>query len=170
MTEAVVYISNTGFTRQYADLLSKKLSLKEYSFEEAKKALPKGSRVIFLSWIRKGRVEGYKKAAARFGLDCVVGVGMSIEGMEVAEGFRSQTKMGDEPFFYVQGGFDFSRLTGMNRFIMKQFRDVMVPRMEGRTDLDEAQMNMLKMFRDGGNAVSIDRLSPVVEWYRNREE
>ncbi len=166
--DAIIYNSKTGFTKQYADLLSKKLSLSQYDLKKAKSALSKGSEVIFLSRIKKGKVDEFKKAAGRYELSCVVGVGMSIEGEEVAKGFKEQTGI-DEPFFYLQGGFDFNRLKGMDRFVMKQFRDAMVPRYEAATDLDEAQMNMLKMFRDGGNCVSIDRLSPVIEWYRNRE-
>ena len=52
---------------------------------------------------------------------------------------------------------------------MNQFRKTMLPRLEQVRDIDEAQLNMLKMFRDGGNCVSIDRLAPVIEWYRNLE-
>ena len=164
--DAIVYTSNTGYTKQYADLLGKKLSLPVYTIPEAKKSLSKKSEVIYLGWICKGKVVDYKKATAAFDLKAVIGVGMSIEDDEVAAGLKKQTKITQDHFFYVQGGFNFNALKGMNRFVMKQFRNTMIPRFEQRNDLDDAQMNMLKMMRDGGNAVSIDRLAPVIEWSR----
>ena len=164
--DAIVYTSYAGHTRQYADLLSKKTGLNAYSIEEAKKALPKKSRVIYLAWVRKGKVEGYQKASRAFDIACVGAVGMSIEGAAVAKGIAEQTGVKKAPLFYMQGGFDFNRLSGRNRFIMNQFRKTMVPAYEKQTDLDEAQMNMLKMFRDGGNSVGIDHLSEMLSWYK----
>ena len=84
--DAIVYTSNTGFSRQYADLLAKKLNLAEYSLDEAKKKLPRKSEVIYIAWIRKGKLVDYKKVSALFSVKCLVGVGMGIEADGVAEG------------------------------------------------------------------------------------
>ena len=58
-------------------------------------------------------------------------------------------------------------MTGRDRFIMKRFRDTMIPRYEQMRQagtLEDAQLNMLKMIRDGGNAVSIDNLKPILDF------
>ena len=47
---AILYTSNTGFTRQYALILGKKTGLPVYSLEEAISKLQQGDRVIFLVW------------------------------------------------------------------------------------------------------------------------
>ncbi len=167
--DGIVYTSYAGHTEQYAQLLSKKIGLVAYPLEEAKKALPKKADVIYLGWVRKGKVEGYHKASRAFRIGCVGAVGMSIEDEAVSKGIAEQTGVGNLPLYYMQGGFDFNRLSGRNRFIMNQFRKTMVPAYEKQTDLDEAQLNMLKMFRDGGNSVSIDRLSPILEWYKSQK-
>ena len=58
-TEAVVYTSNTGYTRQYAQLLGERTGLPVYSLEEAQRALPSGSSVLYLGWLMAGTVKGY---------------------------------------------------------------------------------------------------------------
>lgn len=44
----IVYVSNTGHTRQYAALLGEKIGLPAYSLEEACSQLPGGSRIIYM--------------------------------------------------------------------------------------------------------------------------
>ena len=43
---AILYTSNTGFTRQYAQMLGGKLGLPVYPLQEAFSELPRGSSVI----------------------------------------------------------------------------------------------------------------------------
>ena len=73
---AIVYTSNTGYTRQYATLLGEKTGLPVYSLEEAASRLPCGNCVIYLGWLMAGKVQGYAKAAKRYQIAAVCGVGM----------------------------------------------------------------------------------------------
>ena len=41
--DAIVYVSNTGFTAKYAKLLTLETDIPNYTLEEAKKNLKKGS-------------------------------------------------------------------------------------------------------------------------------
>jgi hypothetical protein len=166
--DAIVYTSYAGHTKQYADLLSKKTGLSAYTIEEAKSHLSKSAEVIYLGWVRKGKVEGFHKAEKLFHIACIGAVGMGIEDGAVSKGIAEQSGVKGIPLYYMQGGFDYNRLSGMNKFIMKQFKKTLIPAYESQSDLDEAQMNMLKMFRDGGNSVSIDRLAPILNWYREK--
>lgn len=57
----IVYESNSGFTKQYAELIANKCNLKALSLKQAKKELKKNSDVFFLGWIFGSRIMGYKK-------------------------------------------------------------------------------------------------------------
>ena len=46
--KAIVYTSNTGHTRAYAELLACKTGLPVYALEDAAKQLEKGASVIYL--------------------------------------------------------------------------------------------------------------------------
>ena len=68
MIKAIVYTSNAGHTKQYAQLLGGKISLPAYSVKEAKRALAKGDEIIYLGWLMAGKIKGYKKANRRFSI------------------------------------------------------------------------------------------------------
>lgn len=165
--DAILYSSHTGHTAQYADLLAKKLGLNAYNLSQAKQAVPKHADVIFFGWVRKGNIVDYKKANRRYHVLATCAVGMGVPDPSVAEGLAAKNKITSGKVFYLQGGFHFDQLTGRDRFIMKRFRDTMIPRYEQMRQagtLEDAQLNMLKMIRDGGNAVSIDNLKPILDF------
>ena len=110
---AIVYTSNTGYTAQYAGLLGKRTGLPVYSLTEAGAKLPAGNCVIYLGWLMAGKVQGYAKAAKRYRVAAVCGVGMGATGSQLAD-VRKANSLGDElPLFTLQGGFDMSRLKGI---------------------------------------------------------
>lgn len=74
--EAIVYTSQTGHTRQYARLLGEALGLPVQPLEE--NGLPRGSAVIYLGWLRANRVKGYRRAAGRYCICAVCGVGSAL--------------------------------------------------------------------------------------------
>ncbi len=166
--DAVVYVSNAGHTGKYAELLAKKLSVPLYPPDEAKGKIKKNSEIIFMGWVRKGKITGYKKAAKRYRIKAVIAVGMGIEGEAVEEGLKIKNHV-KEPLFYLQGGMNQSLLKGRDAMIIKQYKNTMVPRLEEAAkamELDEAKRNMLKMLKDGGNAVTVDRLQRIMEFLR----
>lgn len=55
-TDAIVYTSNTGYTAEYAKIIAKRTGLLVYSFDEARKNLPKKSRIIYLGWLMAGKI------------------------------------------------------------------------------------------------------------------
>ena len=56
MIDAVVYTSNTGYTKQYAELLSKRLSLPVYSLKDAPSELKDGSEIIYPAGLWRARL------------------------------------------------------------------------------------------------------------------
>ena len=79
---AIVYTSNTGYTRQYALLLGAKTGLPVYALDEARKCLTPGCAILYLGWLMAGKVQGYAKANGRFRIAAVCGVGMGAPGSQ----------------------------------------------------------------------------------------
>ena len=114
---AIVYISNTGYTRQYALLLAKESGLPVFSYDEAISGLPGGSRIIYMGWIHASRIKGYSGAAKRFSVCAVCGVGLCDTGTLITEVRKATSIPEDIPLFTLQGGFNKSKLKGVDKLI-----------------------------------------------------
>lgn len=102
---AIVYVSNTGHTRQYALLLEKESGLPVYSYDEAISNLPGGSQIIYMGWIHASHVKGYSAAAKRFSVCAVCGVGLCDTGTLVTEVRKATSIPEDIPLFTLHGGY-----------------------------------------------------------------
>ena len=91
--DAIGYTSNTGSTRRYAGLLAEKTGLSVYSLEEAKKALPGESEILYLGWLMAGSVKGYTAAAKRFRVRAVTRLSESEWERPEARWKRCERKM-----------------------------------------------------------------------------
>ena len=49
--EAIIYTSNTGSTKRYAEMLSRKTGLAVYSLKEASKKVAANSEIIYMGWL-----------------------------------------------------------------------------------------------------------------------
>ena len=148
---SIVYTSNTGYTAEYARLLGEKTGLPVYSLAEAEQKLAAGNRVIYLGWLMAGKVQGYKKAAKRYKVQAVCGVGMGGTGSQLQEVRKANAIPEKTPLFTLQGGFDIQKLSGVYKLMMT----IMV-----RT----AEDVMLEMLTQGGSRVSADNLAEVLAW------
>ena len=74
---AIVYTSQTGFTRRYAEMLAQKTGLP--ACELGGPAPARGTGVLYLGWLRAGGVQGLAKARRRWDVKGVCAVGMSPE-------------------------------------------------------------------------------------------
>ena len=163
---AIVYTSNTGYTRQYAMLLGEKTKLPVYSLDEAVQKLAQGNTVIYLGWLMAGKVQGYAKAAGRYHVAAVCGVGMGATGSQMQDLRKANALPAAMPVFTLQGGFDMARLRGVYKMMMT----VMVKtagkglaEKENRTPEEDA---MLDLMLHGGSRVSEENLEAVWEWYQ----
>ena len=159
---AIVYTSNTGHTRQYALLLGKQIGLPVYSLEEANSHLSGGSPVIYLGWIHASHVKGYAKAASRFDLCAVCGVGLCDTGTLTSEVRKATAIAEDIPLFTLQGGIDRSRLKGMDKLMISLLAKGLAAQKQ-RSDQDE---RMLELLNKDESYVSPENLAEVVQWYK----
>lgn len=158
---AIVYTTKTGHTRQYAEILAKKTGLKAYSLDEAAKTLAKGGEIIYLGWIYASNIKGFSRAAKRFKVCAVCGVGLCETGTLLDE-VRAKTKIPAEiPLFTIQGGIDGTKLKGMDKMLIS----MLIKGLENTKEPTETDKHMLELMKNNVNYVSESNLAEFLEYY-----
>ena len=166
---AIVYTSNTGHTEQYAALLGNKTGLPVYPLDEAMRKLPPEESVIYLGWLMAGKVQGYKKAAGRWQVEAVCGVGMGATGSQMQDLRKANALPDSMPVFTLQGGFDITRLRGVYKLMMTVMLKTAGKGLEAKEDRTPDEDDMLDLLLHGGSRVSEDNLAAVLDWYQKAQ-
>ena len=165
----IIYTSNTGFTRKYAQLLALKTGLEAFELGKVPGKIAKGSPVIYMGWLKAGRLMGIDKAAKEYSLAAVCAVGMGAQGSAQAAGVQRTYRL-QVPVFYLQGGFDMDKLTGMNRFMMRCMVKLQLPRLEKKKDRTAEEEDMLTLLKKGGDKVNEKNLGSILKWYGQEKQ
>ena len=155
--DAIVYTSNTGFTAKYAALLGQATGLPVY---EASRAPGRPGNVLYLGWLCAGGIKGLKKAMKRWTVTGICAVGMGKPGENDRDGLVRANRTGDRPLFYLRGGYDGTKLTGVYRIMMS----VMGKAMSKKAAADPNAADMTAAMRNGADWVSEEALAPVLDW------
>lgn len=166
---AIIYKSNTDYTKQYAEMLGKKIRLPIYSLEEAMQRKVSDCSVIFLGWLMAGKVQGYKKAAKRYNIAAVCGVGMGATGSQLQDVQKANTLPPSMPVFTLQGGFDMKRLHGVYKLMMTIMSKTAGKMLSEKKDRTPDEDDMLELLLHGGNRVSEENLTAVLDWYQKEQ-
>ena len=158
--KAIVYTSNTGYTARYAVILSEKLELPAHTLAEAKKTLNAGTPIIYMGWLMAGSVKDCKKAAKRFDIQAVVGVGLGDTGAQDDAARKACALPAEVPVFTVQGGMDINKLKGLYKLIIKMLTKVMA----NKKDATPGEARMAELLQSGGDFVSEKELAAVLAW------
>ncbi|MBR2041973.1 MAG: hypothetical protein IJ945_06355 [Oscillospiraceae bacterium] len=161
--KAIVYSSNTGFSKRYAEMFGEKTGLPVYGIDEAKTALEKKTPVVYFGWLMAGTVADYRKAAKFFGIKALCGVCLGTTGSQIGSVRKSCKLPEDFPVFTIQGGMDHQKLGGGYGFGIKMLTKFMQKK-KNRTPDEEA---MLALLVSGGDFVSEENLEKVMGWYEN---
>ena len=161
---AIVYTSNTGYTQQYARLLGEKTGLPVYALSEMKARLAPGTPVLYLGWIMAGKLQGYSKAAGYCRVLAACGVGMGATGSQIPDVRKANRLPETLPVFTLQGGFDITRLRCVYKLMMTVMAKTLGKRMAAKQDRTPEEDDMLDMLLHGGNRVSPENLTAVLEW------
>lgn len=162
---AIVYTSNTGYTAQYARLLGDRTGLAVYPLSEAVKILKPGDSVLYLGWLMAGKVQGYRKAAGRYRVRGVCGVGMGATGSQLQDLRKANRFPGGMPIFTLQGGFDPARLRGVYKLMMTIMTKTAGKALANKKDRTPEEDSMLELLTHGGSCVSEENLADVLAWY-----
>ena len=166
--KAIVYRSNTGHTKKYAEMLAQKSGLPAYELKEAKKVLAKGVDIIYLGWIRAGTLIGYTLAVKIWHVKAVCAVGMRVPSSNQMPDIIKKNHIESAQAFYLQGGFDRNKHHGIYKFIVIMMTRKGIPALEkkvGKTENDIAALDILK---NGGDRVREENLDPILAWLNSK--
>lgn len=161
----IVYESNTGFTRKYADMLAAKMNLRVFPVQEIAKAA-RDEEIIFLGWMKAGRIQGLNKVR-KHKIIAVCGSGTAQVAEPSTETVVKRNKIQNLPFFYLRGGcFPIKELKGTSRLMLSMY----LLFLKMRRKKDEKTAEAISIVENGFDGVKAENLEPLIEWLRARQE
>lgn len=161
MIKAIVYVSSTGFTRKYAELLGKELGVSVYELSDQNTPLSKGDEIIFFGWVMASSIKGFKKAQKKYSVFAICVSGMTPPHDGLVENLASKNNTGQTPLFYAQGGYDHSKQKGLHKFLMNMMlKSLNNP---ARMKMSEEQAHAMRdMIQNGLDCVSTKNIADVI--------
>ncbi len=181
MKSVIIYCSQTGFTKKYAQWLAEDLGCEAIPFANRSSiALDEIGLLVFCSWFHAASIKGAKwlkkVMADNPELEAIViATGASPmpceawSASEIEEAFRKtfpEVEYSDLPHFYCQGGFDYDRLGAPDKIAMRMFFKMNAKAAE--TDPKAAEM--LRVMKAGFDGTRREYLDPVLEHIRSLEQ
>ena len=162
--DAIVYVSNAGHSKEYAEIIAKEAGVEAYELSDAKKTLRKSSAVLFIGWVMGSGIKGYKSAVKSFIVLGVVAVGMTPMGASDAEIKEKNNVPSGQEFFYLQGGFEWDKVGGADKAIMKVVKKKLMKDLGDKADPTDGEKDVIELINEGGSRVSAENASKVIEW------
>lgn len=178
MKKAIVYCSQTGFTKKYAQWLAEDLECEAMSFTDRNSiALDEIDLLVFCSWFHAASIKGSKwlkkVMAGNPDLEVVVlatGATPMPDDMwlasEIEDAFRKtfpESEYPDLPHFYCHGGFDYDRLGTSDKMAMRMFFKINAK--AAKTDPKAAEM--LRVMKGSFDGTRREYLDPVLDHIRS---
>ena len=170
MKTAVIYTSQTGFTKQYAEWVSEEVQGDCMTVAEAeKKDLSGYDAIVFGGWCFAGsikKLDWFKKKAAQWAdkKKVVYAVGASpLENPELQEGLRknfTDEEWAQISVFYCPGGLCYEKMSGVSRVMMKMFVRMLA---KNKSEKEQAMAKMLSKSYDISDRKYI---APMVEYLK----
>lgn len=165
MIEAIVYTSQTGFTKKYAEILAEETGVAVYNLEEGKEKVKKDAEIIYMGWIMAGGVKNYNKVKNKYQVKALCAVGMAAPSEDQYKGIVKKYNL-QEPLFYLQGGYDKTKLKGMYKFMMNSMEKVIKSALTKKENKTPEELEMLEMMENGKDCVKKENLIDVIDWVR----
>ena len=155
--KAIIYESNTGSAKRYAEMLSEKLGVPAYSLKEAQKDLPKDEEAVFLGWVFANKIQGFSKAQKRWNLVCACAVGINTRTDKYIE-ILKESNPTDIPIFYLRGKLDLTKLKWLQRKLLETIRADLEKQNKPGTE------EMSSILKNGCDLVSEDMLKETIAY------
>lgn len=157
--KVIIYESNTGSAKRYAEMLGEKTGFPVCALSEAD-GIDKTAGIIFIGWVMAGTVSGLKDARLNFeNIEAVCAVGI-LKSEKSEKDLIEQNEI-TEPFFYLQGAFYMSKLSGMHKMLMGLAVRAMKHQIKDVTDPDAKKA--VDMIENGVDFVDEKNLDPIME-------
>ena len=166
----IVYRSNTGFTREYAEMLGKAEKMKVFSVAEAEDGVPPGENVFYMGPLMAGHISGIDQAVKAFAVQGVCGVGMSPASQQVLDTLSKANYVPDAPIFYLQGGWAPKKVGWLKRRMVgmatRSMREALQDKGSRRTPEENRYLDFLL---HGGSFVAFENLETIQEWMHEQQ-
>lgn len=161
----IIYRSNTGFTKEYAEMLGKAEKLKVFPVSDAPDKLDEP--VFYMGPLMAGHISGIDQAVKRYTVKGVCGVGMSPVSRQVLDSLAKANYVPGAPIFYLQGGWAPKKVGWLKRRMVgmatKSTREALRDKGSRRTPEEDQYLDFLI---HGGSYVAYDNLSTIQDWIR----
>ena len=162
MVKAIVYKSETGFTKEYAQMLSKRLNIACYTLEEGKKNLNKQDEIAYLGWVCAGSIKGVNKVRNRYNVKCYGAVGAFPKDDKYVDSLVKSNALEKEKVFYLRGGINFGKLKGYKKIIVKIVGNILEKNNKGKKGSEE----LIRLFNEGASFVDSKNLDEIIDYIK----
>lgn len=161
MTYCVIYQSNTGFTKQYAEWIAESLCCTAEPLQDFGKVnIQQVDTLIYGGWICADCVSGLS-TLQKFGRtpDIVFAVGAAPQHSVDLRALSKKNNLGRIPFFYYQGGIRYEKLGFTQKGMLKMY----ALSLKKKTDKTKAEIQIEKALARSYDAATKDAIVPLVE-------
>ncbi len=160
----IVYESQTGFTKKYAEMLAAETNLRACPVRDLSKSAQRNEEILFLGWMKIGKIQELSKAR-KFKLVAVCGSGTGQTAEPDEQTVIARNHLEGIPFFYLRGGcLPLKELKGLNRILLSMF----VGALKKRGDRDEKLTESIDIIENGFDGVKKENLAPLLAWLQTR--
>lgn len=157
----IVYVTNSGSTKQYAELLGEKTGLEVYELSKAKKEIDGSEEIIFMGWVMAGAVQGLPQAREYFSdIKAVCAVGLTINEKATAE--LTEKNGIEEKLFLLRGNFHIDELKGMYKMMMGMMLKMLKSKLKDKPSEDGDKI--ISAIENGVDCVSEENLEEIIQW------
>ena len=176
MKTLIVYTSQTGFTKRYAEWLAEEMEADVLDLKEAQKKdaafFEAYEAIVYGGWAMAGTVTKVKwfldKASSwkdkRLALFCVGGSPNDNPDIEVM--FNKTLNDDQKKYiktFYCQGGFNYEKMNAPSRMAMKMF----VSSLKRKKNQTEDEKKMVEMISSSYDISDKKFIAPIVEYFES---
>lgn len=174
MKSIVIYTSNTGYTKQYAEMLSKDLNCQAVSRKQLSQVnLNDYNMIIYGGGIRANKISGFKSVLKKLEnlkdqKVIVFAVGATeksdVNTTTLLEKNIKENHV-DYPLFYFQGGFDPSRLSPAMRFMLNNVKkSILKKQAKNPASLDKGDKDFLDFFQSTHENIRHENLEEIIQY------
>ena len=159
MKTIVVYNSQTGFTKQYAQWIAEELQCSAVSLKEvSERQIREAELVIYGGWVFGGTISGLEDMLKKNPAKLVVfAVGAMDSKLVDLSAMKEKNYLENVSFFYMNGGFRFDKLKFPVRMMLKMLRKS-IAKKEDKTEQDKFMEKALGKSFDAADKNQIGEL------------
>lgn len=169
----VIYNSQTGFTKKYAQWISEALECECVELNEAGKLnFEQYDAIIFGSWACAGgisKIKWFKNNLKKWNdkklaVYCVGGSPIENPEIEVTmKNWFTEEEHQKVKIFYCPGGFNYERMSGTSKLMMKMF----ISALKAKKDKTEAEKIQAEMISKSYDISDKKYIEPIVDWAKH---